>query len=382
MATFSVPKQIFHGENALAELENLEGQKATIVTGGSSMKKFGFLDKAKEHLEKAGFEVSVVDGVEPNPSIETCVRGGKEMAEFGPDWIIALGGGSSLDAAKVMWVFYEYPGYDFQKLVNFEFPKLRTKARLACIPSTSGTASEITAFSVITDHEKAIKYPLVSPEIVPDVAIIDPALPTTMPPFVTADTGIDVLTHAIEAYVSTAADDYTDPLALKAIELVRDYLPRAYNDGKDAVARQKMHDASTLAGMAFSNCSLGIIHSMAHKIGGEFGIVHGESNAILMPYVIDYNRKSTDKYTKLEGELGIDNIAELVRELNARVGIAKSLSEAKGTTINEEDFKEAVARMAQNAYDDACTLTNPRDTSPEDIKKVYEAAYYGNKVEF
>ncbi len=382
MATFSVPKQIFHGENALAELENLEGQKATIVTGGSSMKKFGFLDKAKEHLEKAGFEVSVVDGVEPNPSIETCVRGGKEMAEFGPDWIIALGGGSSLDAAKVMWVFYEYPGYDFQKLVNFEFPKLRTKARLACIPSTSGTASEITAFSVITDNEKAIKYPLVSPEIVPDVAIIDPALPTTMPPFVTADTGIDVLTHAIEAYVSTAADDYTDPLALKAIELVRDYLPRAYNDGKDAVARQKMHDASTLAGMAFSNCSLGIIHSMAHKIGGEFGIVHGESNAILMPYVIDYNRKSTDKYTKLEGELGIDDIAELVRELNARVGIAKSLSEAKGTTISEEDFKEAVARMAQNAYDDACTLTNPRDTSPEDIKKVYEAAYYGNKVEF
>lgn len=382
MATFSVPKFIIHGENSLEELGKLEGSRATLVTGGSSMKRFGFLDKAKEILEKNGFEVSIVDGVEPNPSIATCIRGGKEMAEFKPDWIIAIGGGSALDAAKIMWVYYEYPDYDFMKLVNFEFPKLRTKARLACIPSTSGTASEITAFSVITDTENHIKYPLVSPDIVPDVAIIDPALPTTMPDFVTADTGMDVMTHAIEAYVSTAADDYTDPLALHAIRLVMEYLPKAYENGKDAEAREKMHDASTLAGMAFSNASLGIVHSLAHKIGGEFGITHGEANAIMLPYIIDYNRKETDKYDKLEKELGVDNIADVVRELNKKVGISANFKDGENTVIAEDDFLKVLDRMSENAFNDACTLTNPRKTSPADVKKVYEAAYYGKEIDF
>lgn len=382
MATFSVPKQIIHGQGALAQLEALEGKRAVIVTGGNSMKKFGFLEKAKEHLEKAGMEVAIIDGVEPNPSIDTCLRGGREMAAFKPDWIVALGGGSSLDAAKVMWVFYEHPGYDFMKLVRFEFPVLRTKARLACVPSTSGTASEITAFSVITDTENHIKYPLVSPDIVPDVAIIDPTLPGTMPPYVTATTGMDVMTHAIEAFVSTAADDYTDPLAIRAIQLVCDYLVRAYECGDDLAVREKMHDASTLAGMAFSNCSLGIVHSMAHKIGGEFGVTHGEANAIMLPYIIDYNRKSTTKYDRLEGLLGVDDIADVVRELNRKVGIACCFKKGENTPIAEKDFLNVLDRMSANAFADACTLTNPRQTSAEDIGKIYRAAYYGEKVDF
>ena len=261
-ATFSIPNRIVHGAGALEFLSTLKGNKASIVTGGSSMKRFGFIDEAKTHLEKAGMQVQIIDGVEPDPSVKTCKDGGAKMAEFGPDWIIALGGGSAMDAAKIMWVYYEYPNYNFDDLVAFKFPKLRTKAKLIGIPSTSGTASEITAFSVITDPDKNIKYPLVSPDIIPDIAIVDDRIPAKMPPLVTAQTGMDVMTHAIEAYVSTAHDDYTDPYALEAIRFVFEYLERAVANGNDMVARGKMHTASTVAGIAFSNCSLGIVHSM------------------------------------------------------------------------------------------------------------------------
>lgn len=382
MASFRVPREIVHGLDAMKCLEKLDGKRAMLVTGGSSMKRNGFLDAAKAHLEKAGMAVDVFDGVEPNPSIQTCIEGGRRMQAFEPDWIIAIGGGSAMDAAKIMWVFYEYPDYDFMELVKFNFPKLRTKARMACIPSTSGTASEITAFSVITDTDNHIKYPLVSPDIVPDLAIIDPALPAKMPPHITANTGMDVMTHAIEAYVSTAADDYTDPYALHAIEMVISYLKRAVDHPDDMEARTKMHDASTMAGMAFSNCSLGIVHSLAHKIGGEFGLTHGEANAMLLPYIIDYNRKGTDKYARLEGELGVHDIAQTIRDLNEAVGIAACIKDGQNTVIAEADFKAVLDRMSQNAFDDACTLTNPRKTSPEDVKKIYQAAYYGKKVDF
>lgn len=382
MNTYSVPRTIVHGEGSLEYLKNLEGKKAAIVTGGSSMKRFGFLDKAKELLEEGGMEVLIIDGVEPDPSIKTCLEGGKKMEEFEPDWIIALGGGSAMDAAKVMWVFYEHPGYDFQKLANFENPPLRQKAKMACIASTSGTASEITAFSVITDRENEIKYPLVHPDFVPDLAIVDPVVPSKMPPLITAQTGMDVMTHAIEAYVSTSADDYTSPHALQAIKLVFANLKKAYDNGEDLEAREKMHDASTLAGMAFSNASLGIVHSMAHKIGGIFHLTHGEANAIMLPYIIDYNRKSTDKYDQLEKLLGIDDIAEEVRKLNKAVGITSTIKDGKNTVIEEDKFKEVLDTMSQNAFKDACTLTNPRETSAEDIKKIYNAAYYGEKIDF
>ena len=346
------------------------------------MKRFGFLDEAKAQLEKAGLEVDIIDGVEPDPSVKTCLKGGKRMEEFEPDWIIAIGGGSAMDAAKAMWVFYEYPGYDFTKLADFDNPALKNKARLICIPSTSGTASEITAFSVITDTEKEIKYPLVHPDFVPEVAILDTRIPAKMPEKVTAATGMDVMTHAVEAYVSTSADDFTDPYAIRAIELVFENLEKAYKNGSDMDAREKMHTASTIAGMAFTNASLGIVHSMAHKIGGVFHLTHGEANAIMLPYIIDYNRKSCDKYEKLEEILGIDDLAEEIRKLNAKVGIAPNIKEGKNTVISEEDFLNHLDAMSENAFKDACTLTNPRESSASDIKKIYKASFYGEKIDF
>ncbi|HOO34049.1 MAG TPA: iron-containing alcohol dehydrogenase [Thermotogota bacterium] len=378
LQTFSVPKEIIYGENALTHLSTLEGKRATLVTGGSSMKRFGFLDQAKTELEKAGMEVSIVDGVEPNPSIETVMRGGKEMAAFNPDWIIAIGGGSALDAAKVMWVYYEYPETKFEDLVNFKFPKLRTKAKFIAIPSTSGTASEITAFTVITDTKNHIKYPLVSPEITPDVALLDAALPEKMPAHITANTGMDVLTHAVEAYVSNAASSFTDSLAMEAIKLVFKQLPTAVSKPDNMTARADMHNASAIAGMAFTNASLGIVHSMAHKIGGEFGITHGLANAILLPYIVEYNRKATDKFTEIEKQLGISDFVEAVKALNQKVGIPLTLKEVTEVEITEEKFNEVLDRMSKNAFADPCTLTNPRSTSPEDIKEIYKCAFYGN----
>jgi alcohol dehydrogenase class IV len=325
-------------------------------------------------------EVSIVDGVEPNPSIETVIRGGKEMAEFGPDWIIAIGGGSALDAAKIMWVYYEYPDTKFEDLVAGKFPKLRTKAKFIAVPSTSGTASEITAFSVITDTANHIKYPLVSYEMTPDVALLDAQIPAKMPPHITANTGMDVMAHAIEAWVSTAATSYTDPLAHEAIRLVFAQLPTAYTNGSDIKAREDMHNASALAGMAFTNASLGLVHSLAHKIGGEFGITHGLANAILMPYIVEYNRKATDKVDKLEKEMGIANLPEALKALNLKVGIPLTLKEVTEVQITEKEFNDVLDRMSKNAFDDPCTLTNPRSSSPEDVKKIYQCAFYGKSA--
>lgn len=374
---FRVPKDIVFGQGTLEYLSTLEGKKATLVTGGSSMKRFGFLEEAKKHLEKAGMEVSIVDGVEPNPSVETVIRGGREMAEFQPDWIIAIGGGSALDAAKIMWVFYEYPDTRFEDLVAFKFPKLRTKAKFIAIPSTSGTASEITAFSVITDTEKHIKYPLVSYEITPDIALLDSNLPAKMPPHITANTGMDVMTHAIEAYVSTNATSYTDPIAMEAIKLTFNQLPVAYKDGADMKARTDMHNASALAGMAFTNSSLGIVHSMAHKIGGEFGITHGLANAILLPYIVEYNKKGTDKYELIENELGVNNLSKALKELNTSVGIPNALKDVDEVDISEDKFNEVLKRMSKNAFEDPCTLTNPVKPSVEDIETIYKTAFFG-----
>ena len=346
------------------------------------MVKIGFCGQVENMLKEGGFEVQVIDSVEPDPSLKTCLQGGKEMEEFGPDWIVALGGGSPMDAAKTMWVFYEYPGYDFEKLVAFDNPPLRKKARLVCIPTTSGTASEITAFAVITDTENEVKHPLVHADFVPDVAIVDPNMAKTMPPLITAQTGMDVMTHAVEAYVSTAHDDYTDPHALHAIDLVFKYLKKACENGDDMEAREKMHDASTMAGMAFSNASLGIVHSMAHKIGGVFHLTHGEANTIMLPYIIDYNRKSTDRYEDIEKFLGVEDIAEEIRKLNKEIGFASNIKDGMNTVIPEDEFLKHLDEMSEKAFKDACTLTNPRETSPEDIKKIYKCAYYGEKVDF
>lgn len=377
---FRVPKDIVFGEGALSHLATLEGKRATLVTGGSSMLRSGFLDEAKKQLEKAGMAVSIVDGVEPNPSIETVIRGGKEMEAFNPDWIIAIGGGSALDAAKIMWVYYEYPNTKFEDLVAGKFPKLRTKAKFIAVPSTSGTASEITAFSVITDTKNHIKYPLVSYEMTPDIALLDANIPAKMPPHITANTGMDVMAHAVEAYTSTAATCYTDPLAYEAIRLVFNQLPTAYAKGDDIKAREGMHNASALAGMAFTNASLGLVHSLAHKIGGEFGITHGLANAILMPYIVDYNRKGTDKIAKLEKDLNIPNLTDALQNLSQQVAIPLTLREVTEVEISEAKFLEVLERMSKNAFEDPCTLTNPRKSSPEDVRKIYECAFYGKSA--
>jgi len=374
---FRVPKDIIFGEGTLEYLSTIEGKKAVLVTGGNSMKKFGFLDEAKKQLEKTGMEVMIIDGVEPNPSIDTVIDGGKKMAEFNPDWIVAIGGGSALDAAKIMWIYYEKPETKFEDLVAGKFPTLRKKAKFIAVPSTSGTASEITAFSVITDTVNKIKYPLVSYEMTPDVAILDPIIPSKMPAHITANTGMDVMTHAVESYVSIAANCYTKPLSMESIKMVFESLETAYNNGDDIKAREAMHNASSLSGMAFTNASLGIVHSLAHKIGGEFGITHGLANAILLPYIVEYNKKSTNSFTEIEKTLGIEDLVVAIKELNKKVGIPLSLKEVEEVEISEEKLKEVIDRMSTNAFNDPCTLTNPRNTSPEDIKEIYLAAYYG-----
>jgi alcohol dehydrogenase class IV len=378
---FSVPRDITCGEGSLKRLASLDGKKAAVVTGGSSMKKFGFLDQAVAYLQEAGMDTIVIDGVEPNPSVATVQRGAKAMLDFEPDWIVAIGGGSALDAAKVMWCFYEHPEITFEAIIEpGSMPPLRTKARFAAIPSTSGTASEITAFSVITDTEKHIKYPIVSSDMVPDIAILDPNLPAKMPPHITANTGMDVLAHATEAVASTAATSFTDPYAIEAIKLVITHLPKAYANGDDMDARFNMHNASALAGMAFTNASLGLIHSLAHKIGGEFGVTHGLSNAILLPYVIDFNRAFTDKYAQVEKMLEVDDLAETIRILNQSLKIPATFKECDEVDFNETKFKTVLERMSLNAHADPCTLTNPGNPTPADVKMIYEAAYYGRSL--
>lgn len=284
MQRFTLPRDLYHGPGALEALKTLKGNKAIVCVGGGSMKRGGFLQKVQAYLEEAGMEVKLFEGIEPDPSVTTVMKGAQVMQEFQPDWIVAIGGGSPIDAAKAMWIKYEYPETTFeQMIVPFGLPELRQKAKFVAIPSTSGTATEVTAFSVITDYDKGIKYPLADFNITPDIAIVDPSLAETMPVKLVAHTGMDAMTHAIEAYVSTCHCDYTDALAIHAIEMIQENLVKSYNG--DMEARASMHNAQCLAGQAFSNALLGIVHSMAHKTGAVFAdqgahIIHGAANAI------------------------------------------------------------------------------------------------------
>lgn len=392
MARFTLPRDIYYGRGALDELKNLKGKKAIIVVGGGSMKRNGFLDKVEANLKAAGMETRLFEGVEPDPSVETVMKGAEAMREFGPDWIISIGGGSPIDAAKAMWAFYEYPDTKFEDLITpFAFPTLRTKAKFAAIPSTSGTATEVTAFSVITDYQKGIKYPLADFNITPDVAIVDPDLADTMPQTLTAYTGMDALTHAIEAYVSTLNSPFTDPLALKAISMVIEYLPASYKG--DKAAREQMHYGQCLAGMAFSNALLGIVHSMAHKTGAAFStghITHGCANAMYLPYVIQYNAKdptAKKRYADIARSLGMTGSdEELVKQLCAKIdafnvdlSIPKTLKEFG---IDEKEFKEKLSAIAENAVGDACTGSNPRKITPAEMEKLFTCIYYGTEVDF
>lgn len=393
MGRFTNPRDLYFGEGARHEVKNLKGSRAMIVTGGGSMRRGGFLQDVEADLKEAGFEVEIFEGVESDPSVDTVMKGAKAMEDFQPDWIIGIGGGSPIDAAKAMWLFYEYPEETFeQAVVPFSFPELRTKAKFCAIASTSGTATEVTAFSVITDYEKGIKYPLADFNITPDVAIVDPELTYTMPAKLCAHTGMDALTHAIEAYVSTAGSMYTDGNALHAIREIVEWLPKSYQG--DHEARAHMHDAQCIAGIAFSSGLLGIVHSMAHKTGAAFStghITHGLANAMYLPYVIAYNAKAdgvAERYADIARTMGVvgDTTAELVEGLRAKI---RSMNDAMGIPntlkdfgIIEDEFKEKLDAIAANAVGDACTGSNPRPIDPATMAKLFTCIYYGTEVDF
>lgn len=387
---FTLPRDIYYGKDSLEVLKTVKGKKAILVIGGGSMKRAGFVDKIIDYLKEAGIETKLFEGVEPDPSVETVMKGAAAMREFEPDLIVALGGGSPIDAAKAMWVFYEYPDTTFEEIIQpFSFPELRKKAKFIAISSTSGTATEVTAFSVITDYAKGIKYPLADFNITPDIAIVDPALVATLPPHLVAHTGMDALTHAIEAYVSTLNSPFTDPLAIKAIQMVNEHLIKSFSG--DMKSREEMHYAQCLAGEAFSNALLGIVHSLAHKTGAAFStghIPHGEANAIYLPYVIKYNAKNAEaRYADIARSIGIDGTdAECVTKLcdkidamNAELNIPKTLKEFG---IKEDEFKEKVAKIAELAVGDACTGSNPRPVDAESMAKILDAIYYGKEIDF
>ncbi len=409
MQWFKLPEKIYFEENSIQYLEKMPDISRVFIVTDETIDKLGYVDRIRYQLMKRPHpvQIRIFNKVEADPSLETIKEGAEDMAAFNPDVIIALGGGSPIDAAKGMWMFYEQPEADFEKLAEkfldirkrvYKFPKLGRKAKLVAIPTTSGTGSEVTSFAVITDKETGTKYPLADYELTPDVAILDPTLVLSVPKKVTADTGLDVLTHAIEAYVSVMASDYTDALALKAIELVFDYLPASYETA-DRVAREKMHNASCIAGMAFANVFLGINHSIAHKLGAEFHIPHGMANAVLLPWVIEYNGESNptkltafpkyssyqapEKFQQIARHMGlkadttdiaVKSLADHVRKLMKTVGMPATLKEAG---VPEDAFKAKISELAEMAFRDQCTTANPRLPLISELEGLLSEAYYG-----
>ena len=412
MQWFKVPNKIYFEAGSIAYLEKMPNISRAFIVTDESMVKFGYVDKILYHLRKRNEYVhsEIFSDVEPDPSFDTIKKGVAMMNEFKPDVIIALGGGSPIDAAKGMWLFYEHPDADVEGLKlkfmdirkrTYKFPVLGQKAKMVAIPTTSGTGSEVTSFAVITDKTINKKYPLADYELTPDVAIVDPDLVMSLPQRITADTGMDVLTHAIEAYVSNMASDYTDGLAEKAVELVFKNLRTAYNDGGDKTAREKMHNASTIAGMAFTNAFLGINHSLAHKLGGEFHLPHGRINAILLPYVIRYNASKPTKFVSFPkyeyfiadqkyadlsrrmgfpaytNEEGVNSLIEEIKKLNRDLGIPASFKEQG---VDEQEFLSKVDMLADRAFEDQCTTANPRLPLVEELKQILIDSYYGNNI--
>nr|WP_283777775.1 bifunctional acetaldehyde-CoA/alcohol dehydrogenase [Sansalvadorimonas sp. 2012CJ34-2] len=409
MQWFKLPEKIYFEENSIQYLEKMPDISRVFIVTDETIDKLGYVDRIRYQLMKRPHpvQIRVFNQVEADPCLETIKAGAEDMRSFNPDVIIALGGGSPIDAAKGMWLFYEQPDADFEKLAEkfldirkrvYKFPKLGRKAKLVAIPTTSGTGSEVTSFAVITDKETGTKYPLADYELTPDVAILDSTLVLSVPKKVTADTGLDVLTHAVESYVSVMASDYSDALALKAIELVFDYLPSSYEKA-DRLSREKMHNASCIAGMAFANAFLGINHSMAHKLGAEFHIPHGMANAVLLPWVIEYNGEnnptkltSFPKYSHYQApkkfqqiarhlslkaeteQQGVKSLAEEVRKLMKKVGMPATLKEAG---VPETAFKAKVSELAEKAFRDQCTTANPRLPLISELEDLLCKAFYG-----
>lgn len=409
MQWFKVPSKIYFEKNSVQYLAKMPNITKALIVTDPAMVELGYVDKVLYYLRKRPdyIHCQIFSEVEPDPSLETVEKGAEMMDKFQPDVIIALGGGSVMDAAKGMQLFFEYPEMEFfgikQKFLDIrkrivKYPKLGVNAQFVAIPTTSGTGSEVTSFAVITDKDANIKYPLADYELTPDVAIIDPQFVMTVPKVITADTGMDVLTHAIESYVSCMANDYTDGLAIKAIQLIFDYLPKAYNDGSDELAREKVHNASTIAGMAFANAFLGINHSLAHKLGPEFNIAHGRANAVLLPHVIRYNATKPTKFTafpkynhfiadkryaeiaKMLGlparttEEGVESLIQAIIKLAKEMNIPMSI-EKNGVDL--ADFERKVDYLADRAFEDQCTTANPKLPLVTELVEVYRQAFKG-----
>lgn len=411
MQWFKVPPKIYFERNSIQYLRDMKKVNKVFIVTDRTMLDLGFVNKITEqlNLRRDKVQVSLFCDVEPDPDISTVRKGLEVMKAFQPDTIIALGGGSPMDCAKGMWLFYENEDIDFddlkQKFMDirkraFRYPEVGRKAKLVCIPTTSGTGSEVTPFAVISDKENNKKYPLADYALTPKVAIIDSEFTTMLPPSVTADTGMDVLTHALEAYVSVLSNDYTDGLALQAIQMVFKYLPRAVKNGKnDLEAREKMHNASTIAGMAFANAFLGMNHSLAHKVGAVFHTPHGRANAILLPHVIRYNGQVPDKlqawpkynhyvahekYQTVARLLGlaastpaegVESLANAVMALGKQVGIKMNFAEQN---ITEKDWIDKPNEIAYMAYEDQCSPANPRVPMVEDMKQILLKSFKGN----
>lgn len=409
MQWFKVPNKVYFEKGATQYLAKMPDITRVAIVTDAMMVKLGYVEKVEHYLRQRQMPVAieVFSDVEPDPSTTTVDRGTEMMRRFQPDCIIALGGGSPMDAAKAMWLFYEYPDTDFndlkQKFMDirkriYKYPRLGSKAKFVAIPTTSGTGSEVTSFAVITDKNLGnTKYPLADYELTPDVAIVDPEFVYSLPKTAVADTGMDVLTHAIEAYVSVMANDYTDGLAIKAIQLVFQYLEQSALQG-DKLAREKMHNASTIAGMAFANAFLGINHSLAHKWGGQYHTAHGRTNAILMPHVIRYNAKKPTKFASFPKyshfvaderyaeiarilglparttEEGVNSLINAIRKLNKTLGIEESFQEIG---FDAKDFEAHVDYLADRAFEDQCTTANPKLPLVTELADVYRNAFYG-----
>ncbi|MDO3694763.1 iron-containing alcohol dehydrogenase [Wenyingzhuangia sp. chi5] len=383
MSKLFIAGEVLHSAGSLEELKNVTGKKAVIVTGGSSMRKSGSLDKAVAYLKEAGIETKIFEGVEEDPSSSTCMKGAKVMQEFQPDWIVGLGGCSAIDAAKMMWVFYEHPDADFEAMIKpFSVPTLRNKAKFIAIPSTSGTGTETTGLAVITDRDKGVKYPIVSYELTPDIAIVDGEICASMPAHVTSNTGLDALTHCVEAYVSNIEDNYADVLAKGGLEIVFNNLKEAVNNPTNIKARQNMHDASFMGGLAFNNAWLGIVHSLSHQVGALYGIPHGASNAIFLPNVIRYNAKVSKRFPDLAKVIGKETAEELAVAIENLRSEVNNISTIKEFGISKEDWDKNIDYITNNAFIDPCTGFNPRKPTVEELKDIYNACFYGEVVNF
>lgn len=416
MLWFRAPQKVYFKRGcmpvALDELGTVLGKKKCFIVTDSFLYKNGYVRPIEQKLDQLGIQHTCFYDVAPDPNLSSAVKGAQAMRLFEPDCIIALGGGSAMDAGKIMWVMYEHPDVDFLDLAMrfmdirkriYTFPKMGEKAYFVAIPTSSGTGSEVTPFAVITDDRTGTKYPLADYELMPHMAIVDADNMMSQPRGLTAASGIDVLTHALEAYASMMATDYTDGLALKAMKNVFTYLPRAYDKGaEDPEAREKMADASCMAGMAFANAFLGVCHSMAHKLGAYHHLPHGVANALMICHVLRYNAQpvpakmgtfpqyayphTLERYVECANFCGItgeddlktlDRFIDRIEALKEAVGIKKSIADYG---VTEEDFMATLDRMVEDAFDDQCTGANPRYPLMSEIREMYLKAYRGEKA--